>query len=1485
MNATPQAPSRPPARSTLSRLGRGLRWVAAGVGGLVAVVFAVVVGLIFYLRTDVGLATLAEAIEELASKPEATLQIGHLGGTFPEHLRVEDVSLHDAHGTMISLDHAELRWRPLSLLARHLDVTLLEIGTLALERLPASEPAPQEEPTGPIELPSLPIDVTVKQIGLGQLVLSPEVAGQAARLTAGASLSASRDGQFAAIVQAKTLSEPPTRLSLDAGYTAATDRLKLHLDLSEAAGGLLGGLAGLPGSPPLSLQAEGEAPLHDWQGRIEGKAGDGVGVDIAVRLSGYQPLQVGVNGTATVAGLLPAEQAALVAGGVTIAADAAILPEQITVESANLKTAAGTVQAQGSFLPDSQRVDATANIVLGGPTVLAAAVPGIAYRSITADVQAAGSLPLPKVQLTVRADHLVSGDLRAGAVELQAEASPAADALPSAALPPIALQAQLLARDITPPAPGLKPLLGQPLRVTLDGRYDPAASQALIRTLQATLGPIDLSAKADVTLGDTPSGTAELHTNDFPMAPLSELAGAPLAGQGRITAQLDAAKDGGFEVSLNTAAKEFTSAEPQLAALLGRSPTVQAKATGNLNSTIAVNADVRTAQFHATGDGRVAADLSRLDGANLRVNADDLSGLRPIVGAPIAGRFSLDAEASGPMAQLTGKVRAVGNDIVFQDQQIRRVNLDILANAVADGTQGTLTFDAATSLGPLAARSGFGFEQSAQRLRVDRFRLTFADALTANADLAVPLDGKPITGRASLQSPDLTPVGHAVGQDLAGRLDMAVDLGDARGVQQASADLRLDDVAYGPPAARSAEVGSLRATAQLSDPQLERRLHASVEATNIRAADGALAKATLQADGSRGRYNVDARADGNLQGVTQVTLQGDLGVGETTAVTLQRLDASVRGETLSLQQPARIVVGNDRLEVSELTLAYARARLTLAMLKSQAEVSGRLGLRDFDLALIDKFQPGTGLKGVVSADAQLSGRPSAPTLSADIRAEGVRASGNRKSAIRGRTPSLTAALTASVGHGRAEATLNGQGLGEQPLFASVALPVRFSVEPFEFAVEDAAPIEGKVAWQGPLDPLMQMLPIDAILLTGQATIDLAIAGSMQRSLVNGTVSLSGGSLEVFQTGTLLRPLELEVTARGDAWQLTRLEAHDGGKGTLTGSGSVVLSDPVRVDTRVDLQGFTAVRREDVVSQLDGHVQVNGSVGEQMQVSGRIENHDTEIRLINRLPPSVVTVNVKFADAPPPPAPTAAPAGEAGMGWLRLDMTIALPGRVFVRGRGLTSEWAGNIEITGTAERPQVRGTLNPVRGDFDLLGKRFTLSDGKISIDGLDQDIGIDLTATYQRSDLTARVIVSGTASQPKLTLESTPELPQDEILARVLFNKTTGRLSAAEAAQLAAAAASLASGEPGVLDKLRTATGLDRLTLGSAQDNNGDDVSTVEAGKNISDNVYVGVEQGLSAASSSAVVEVDVTKSIKLRSETTAEGSSRVGVRWEWDY
>jgi translocation and assembly module TamB len=154
---------------------------------------------------------------------------------------------------------------------------------------------------------------------------------------------------------------------------------------------------------------------------------------------------------------------------------------------------------------------------------------------------------------------------------------------------------------------------------------------------------------------------------------------------------------------------------------------------------------------------------------------------------------------------------------------------------------------------------------------------------------------------------------------------------------------------------------------------------------------------------------------------------------------------------------------------------------------------------------------------------------------------------------------------------------------------------------------------------------------------------------------------------------------------------------------------------------------------------------------------------------------------------------------------------------------------------------------------------------------------------------------VRGRASRPEIALSSQPTLPQDEILARILFGKSASNLSSLEAAQLAVAAAELSAGGggPGLLDRLRSFVGVDVLRVGSAEtagtgadgDAEGGTTPTVEAGKYVTDDVFVGVEQGATADSSKVTVEVEVTDNIAVESDVGATGSGNLGIKFQWDY
>jgi translocation and assembly module TamB len=159
--------------------------------------------------------------------------------------------------------------------------------------------------------------------------------------------------------------------------------------------------------------------------------------------------------------------------------------------------------------------------------------------------------------------------------------------------------------------------------------------------------------------------------------------------------------------------------------------------------------------------------------------------------------------------------------------------------------------------------------------------------------------------------------------------------------------------------------------------------------------------------------------------------------------------------------------------------------------------------------------------------------------------------------------------------------------------------------------------------------------------------------------------------------------------------------------------------------------------------------------------------------------------------------------------------------------------------------------------------------DGSVTFTGAGlTDPAIKLVAQSVSPTLTATLTVMGSAKDPKIVLSSIPDSPQDEVLAQLLYNSTSSKLSAFQLAGIASALASFSGGGSGVSDPLggvRSALGLDRLSVGSDASGN----PALEAGTYIARGVYVGAKQSASSGGTQATVQVDLAKGLKL--ETTA--------------
>jgi len=240
---------------------------------------------------------------------------------------------------------------------------------------------------------------------------------------------------------------------------------------------------------------------------------------------------------------------------------------------------------------------------------------------------------------------------------------------------------------------------------------------------------------------------------------------------------------------------------------------------------------------------------------------------------------------------------------------------------------------------------------------------------------------------------------------------------------------------------------------------------------------------------------------------------------------------------------------------------------------------------------------------------------------------------------------------------------------------------------------------------------------------------------------------------------------------------------------------------------------------------------------------------------------------------------AGPAG--GSGSFGLNLLIVAPNRVYVRGRGLDAELGGQVTLTGTTAAIVPFGAFELIRGRLDILGKRLVLSEALLQMEGALVPY-LQVSASTNADGYTTTVTIDGPATDPVVRFTANPDLPEEEVLARLLFGQGLQNLSAFQAAELAGAVASLAGrGGDGLLARLRRGTGLDNLDV---QTDDATGAASVTAGKYLTEKIYTEVtvdEDGESRID----LNLDLSRHITLKAGSGSDGNSGIGIFLEKDY
>lgn len=580
---------------------------------------------------------------------------------------------------------------------------------------------------------------------------------------------------------------------------------------------------------------------------------------------------------------------------------------------------------------------------------------------------------------------------------------------------------------------------------------------------------------------------------------------------------------------------------------------------------------------------------------------------------------------------------------------------------------------------------------------------------------------------------------------------------------------------------------------------------------------------------------------------------------------------------LRLIRPAILTRETDGWRVRQTMFEFAGGRAQASGLIGSEATEFNASFSQIPLAIVDIIFPRSGLGGNASGTVSYEQRAGQqPKGRADVRIRGLTRSG----LVLSSQPvdvGVKAVLTSGNAAARAVAVSGRQTVGR----------AQVQIRPADASGLAARLRGGRIFAQfrfnGAADTLWRLTGIEGFDMSGPVSIGADITGTTGNPIIQGSVRTANGRLESAATGMVVSGIKASGQFSGSKLVIDSFSGV-AGAGTISGRGSFDFTTGQRLGMNLALQAENAVvlARDDLGATVTGPINfVSDGQGGGI-ISGNLNLVRSAFRLGRATAAAAIPrLNVQEINLVAESLAQGLPSSP----W-KLDIKARAANRLSVTGLGIQSEWRANLQIGGSVTEPSMVGRADLVRGSYEFAGRQFNLQRGTIRFQGeVPADPALDILATGDTQGLSATVRVTGTGQRPEIAFSSTPALPEDELLSRLLFGTSITNLSAPEALQLAAAVASLQGGGNGLnpINALRQTIGLDRLRILPGDTVTGQKTS-VAAGKYITRRAYVEIitdGQGYSATRA----EFQITRWLSLLSSISTIGRQSATVKISKDY
>lgn len=1427
----------------------------------------VIAGLI-YIDTDTGRTQLAAMLNDTLKTPESTVNISGFEGSLYSDLTVPTVTISDQTGIWLEAKNTKLSWSLMALLSKRLDIANLNIETVNVIRTPAPSDA-KPEPTGePFSLPSLPLDIKISNYAIDHLKIGEALTNIDSEFTIDGALFLTKlDGIDAKMSFVSTAGHQDA-VNVDISYPGSNQNLDVKIDLVAPEDGLLLSLTDAKLQNDAFLTLSGTGPLDDWRGNMDARIGDQPILNAAIE---HIDQITSINADFNINEFVPMGFEKLAGGPNNL--NLKLSPaERLDTNDFDLTITSKFAQfnARGILSLDEPRENDAINFTLDitntntinefitpsyvKPTIIRGII-----NNLNSDPSFMVNISTMNVGVKNTVEAVIDGEIT-GYLKNQIITVNSSGKVESIVGPAVDAFAGLL-----------KPGIDWSIKADID------QSNSLAKINQMSVGNNFAAVSATAILNsetgelsaDVKSGIVKIENIATALNFTQSIFGQTSAGIKISRSAIDTPLD----VQITLSADELDLGDKTLNDLVGPTPTFNAHINQSASGALALSdtaLDASVIKFAATAN---ISPEQIINDANFKLSLVNIENITTLDGTALAGNIDVLGTLSGDLSDPSLLVETGFNQVNLQNFELSNFVAQLKVDNILGDLEGKIEIQSASNFGDLSTSSSFN--KLNEEIKIPALSIALgAYELVGSFDIP---SAKPVSGSVNLITHEVNET--ATGID--GKIDAEIKLSDDNNNQRVSLESSASDISLplGENDILTLKAGQISANILLSDNATE--IKANVVLTDFMHPRLQISDATLNIDQKDSGISYLASLAGSESMPFEFEIDGnflqDADGGQEITVAL---NGSINEEEVKLHQPMQILLEQESVRVPRFTLQIGEGELIGNFEQNNDGRTAVLKITNTDLETVKSFVPELPFTALLNGDLNLQSTLETLKTEFNLSLSNIASEEQNLSS----DDNIMMTVLGAINENNTD--LSGILMLQDHFNSEFSLAIPIEIDPvsLETKVTDDTPLNGKVSWNGDITPFWPTLKLIDHDLKGDLTADLIIGGTLAVPDIDGNITVNNGRYENMQTGFIAGDIEMAATILDRQFMLDKFNANDGENGTISATANVDIDPDLSYSAKADL---TLVNTH-IMRQSELQITASSNLtfeknDESSSLKGNIIVQNADVGAVSQSGPAIAKLDVTEINAEGIVANSTEP--EDALGPIDLDLELLVPGKLFIRSFGLDSEWKADLKISGSSEEPIIDGTAELVRGFFEFSGKRFSLTRGSFSFPGdKTNDPIIEIAAEHQLSDMVANLRIYGLASNPSLEMSSTPYLPENEVLARILFGTSVAQLTAVEAVQLASAVHSLSNGGgQGLLGGIRRAIGVDRLSIDN--DSSREYGTTITGGKYLTDNVYVEVSTAPATGETATSVEVGLTRNLSLVTRRTLDHDNNLSIRWFRDY